>query len=211
MRNTAVLSVSPKSWVTVGGKTRQIKANATIRREVTALMVSMEKKTDPLNRPPVAAYPGLPKAQGLYDPAHEHDACGIGFIVDIHNRKKHQIIQNGLQMLSNLEHRGAVGADPEAGDGVGLLMQLPHEFLVKVTAKEGLKLPPPGQYGVGMFFMPKNENSQAQIKLILEKAVTDNGQKVLGWRDVPVDNSVLGYSVKPTEPDHVQLFIGRGG
>ncbi len=181
--------------------------------EVTTLMVSMIKKTSQsspnatLN--PVASYPGMAKAQGLYDPAHERDACGIGFIVDIHNRKKHEIIQNGLQMLCNLEHRGAVGADPEAGDGVGLLMQLPHEFLKKAAKKEGFSLPEPGKYGVGMFFMPKNENSQAQIKLILEKAVTDHGQKVLGWRDVPVDNSVLGYSVKPTEPRHVQLFIGR--
>ncbi len=157
-----------------------------------------------------AARPGVPKAQGLYDPKHEHDACGIGFIVDIHNRKRNDIIQNGLKMLCNLEHRGAVGADPKAGDGVGLLLQLPHEFLSQATQTKGISLPQPGDYGVGMFFMPKDEKSRSQIKQVIEQAVTDHKQTVLGWRNVPVDNSVLGYSVKPTEPHHEQLFIGRG-
>lgn len=185
----------------------------TIEREVAALMVSPTNNKNQPNQKmtpsPVVTYPGMPAAQGMYNPANERDGCGIGFIVDIQNRKKHEIIQNGLKMLCNLEHRGAVGADPEAGDGVGLLLQLPHKFLCEATEKEGFSLPQAGFYGVGMFFMPKNKKSQEKIKKIIEKAVTDHGQKVLGWRTVPVDNSVLGYSVKPTEPDHVQLFIGR--
>ncbi len=153
---------------------------------------------------------GLPATQGLYDPANERDACGIGFIANIHNKKSHRIILDGLNILRNLEHRGAVGADPKAGDGAGLLIQLPDAFLRKVMDAQGVDLPQEGHYGVGQLFMPREDDTRQAIEKILEILVEEEGQKVLGWRDVPVDNSDLGESVRPTEPLHRQLFIGRG-
>ena len=153
---------------------------------------------------------GLPEKQGLYDPRNEHDACGIGFVVDIRNRKSHRIIEQGLQVLKNLTHRGAVGADPLAGDGAGILIQMPDAHLRAVCGDIGIELPEPGEYSVGMVFMPQAEGPRADCVRIVEEIVEAEGQYVLGWRDVPVDNSGLGESVLPTEPSVRQVFVRRG-
>jgi len=149
----------------------------------------------------------LPPKQGLYDPRNEHDACGIGFVADIKGRKSHKIIQDGLTILERLTHRGAVGADPLAGDGAGILLQIPDAFLRSVS---GCSLPPEGEYAVGMVFLPRNENSRAECEATVERFVTAEGQTLLGWRDVPVNNSGLGESVLPSEPFIRQVFISRG-
>ena len=152
----------------------------------------------------------LPQAQGLYDPAHEHDACGVGFIAHIKGKKSHSIIEHGLQILRNLTHRGAVGADPLAGDGAGILIQIPDRFFREEMAQQGISLPPPGEYGVGMVFLPQEPASRLACEYEIERAVKDEGQVLLGWRDVPRDNSTLGESVKAIEPVIRQVFIGRG-
>ncbi len=154
---------------------------------------------------------GLPKAQGLYDPAHESDACGVGFVADMHDRRTHAIVQQGLQILKNLDHRGAVGADPKMGDGCGILVQIPHAFFKAECEALGIALPEPGHYGVGQFFMPKDAEARRIVEEIVEKALADEGLPFLGWRDVPVDPSDLGVMVKETEPCHRQIFIGRPG
>ena len=151
-----------------------------------------------------------PGKQGLYDPRNEHDACGIGFVVDIRNRKSHRIVEQGLQILENLTHRGAVGADPLAGDGAGILIQMPDAHLRAVCADVGIDLPQPGDYSVGMLFLPRDDGPRADCIRIVEELVGAEGQHVLGWRDVPVDNSGLGESVVPTEPFVRQVFVGRG-
>ncbi len=153
---------------------------------------------------------GLPRSEGLYDPANEHDACGIGFIANIHNKKSHRIIKDGLSILRNLEHRGATGADPKAGDGAGILIQTPDVFLRKVMNEQGINLPREGDYGVGQMFMPRGKKTREAIMKVLSILVKEEGQELLGWRDVPVDNSDLGESVRPTEPLHMQIFISRG-
>ena len=151
----------------------------------------------------------LPKAQGLYDPARESDACGVGFVADMHDRRTHAIVQQGLQILKNLDHRGAVGADPKMGDGCGILVQIPHAFFKAECEALGITLPEPGHYGVGQFFMPKDAEARSLVEDIVEKALADEGLPFLGWRDVPVDPSDLGVMVKETEPCHRQVFIGR--
>uniref|UniRef100_A0A450RZR9 Glutamate synthase [NADPH] large chain n=1 Tax=Candidatus Kentrum sp. FM TaxID=2126340 RepID=A0A450RZR9_9GAMM len=148
--------------------------------------------------------------QGLYDPRNEHDACGVGFVVDIKNRKSHRIIHDGLQILANLTHRGAVGADPLAGDGAGILMQIPDTFLREECRKIGIDLPQPGDYGVLMVFLSRDEKIRANSEAMLAKQVAAEGQVFLGWRDVPVDNTWLGESVKPMEPVIRQAFIAKG-
>ena len=156
---------------------------------------------------------GLPPRQGLYDPANEHDACGLGFVANIKNVKSHDIVRDGLTILENLEHRGAVGADPKAGDGVGMLIQMPDAFFRKVTSELAFDLPEEGAYGVGMVFLPPDDTARATIENIINEKITAEGHSVLGWRDVPVDNSDLGYSIVPTEPVIKQIFIdnGKGG
>ena len=156
------------------------------------------------------ADPGVPAAQGLYDPALDKDSCGVGFIADIKGRKSHQIVEDGLRILCNLEHRGAVGADPRAGDGAGILVQVPHKFFAKKAQELGFKLPAPGEYAVGYLFMPHDKEWRQIIKDIYAELIKKEGLSLLGWRDVPTDNSTLGESVKPTEPRHMQVFIGRG-
>jgi glutamate synthase (NADPH/NADH) large chain len=151
---------------------------------------------------------GLPEAQGLYDPRHEHDACGVGFIVDIKNRKSHDIVKDGLEILVNLTHRGAVGADPKAGDGAGILIQLPDAFLRAEMGKQGVTLPAEGQYGAGCVFLPQDAALRAACEAHLESVVKAEGQVLLGWRDVPTDSSSLGYSVLPTVPVVRMVFIG---
>jgi len=149
----------------------------------------------------------LPKKQGLYDPANEHDSCGVGFVAHIKGEKSHNIIQQGLTILKRVAHRGAVGADPLAGDGAGLLMQIPDAFFQEET---DFDLPAAGDYGVGMCFFTKDGYYRKSLQKSLEQVVEDEGQVVLGWRKVPVDASGLGESVKPTEPETLQIFIGRG-
>jgi glutamate synthase (NADPH/NADH) large chain len=155
-------------------------------------------------------HPALPAPQGLYDPANEHDACGVGFIAHIKGRKSHAIVEQGLQILKNLTHRGAVGADPLAGDGAGILIQIPDAFFREEMARQGVKLPPPGEYGVGMVFLPQEPASRYACEYEIERAIKDEGQVLLGWRDVPRDNGGLGDSVKKIEPVIRQVFIGRG-
>jgi glutamate synthase (NADPH/NADH) large chain len=152
----------------------------------------------------------LPEAQGLYNPVHEHDACGVGFVAHIKGQKSHAIVEHGLQILRNLTHRGAVGADPLAGDGAGILLQIPDRFFREELAKQGITLPPVGEYGVGMVFLPQEPASRLACEYEIERAIKDEGQVLLGWRDVPRDNSGLGESVKKIEPVIRQVFIGRG-
>src|SRR5215472_10150237 len=156
------------------------------------------------------ADPGTPSAHGLYDPALDKDSCGVGFIADIKGRKSHQLIEDGLQILCNLEHRGAVGADPRMGDGAGILVQIPHKFFAKKTRELGIKLPKLGEYAVGYLFMPMDPNWRQIVRDIYAEVIAREGLSLLGWRDVPTDNSTLGESVKPTEPKHMQVFIGHG-
>ena len=154
--------------------------------------------------------PGYPAAQGLYNPANEHDSCGVGFVAQMKNVKSHDIVAKGLEILLNLDHRGAVGADPKAGDGCGMLVQIPHAFLSAEMARAGVRLPEPGQYAAGTMFLPKEAGARATVQEIAERVTAAEGQVFLGWRHVPVDPSGLGESVKPTEPAIFQLFIGRG-
>jgi glutamate synthase (ferredoxin) len=150
-----------------------------------------------------------PLKQGLYDPQFEHDACGLGFVVNIKGAKSHQLVSDALQILVNLDHRGAVGCEPNTGDGAGILIQVPHDFFVAEAVKLNFKLPAFGQYGVGQLFLPKNSGEREAIKKELAKIISDEGQTVLGWRDVPVDNSSLGKTAVAAEPFMEQVFVGR--
>ena len=153
---------------------------------------------------------GIPAPQGLYDPALDKDSCGVGFIADIKGRRSHKIVADALTILLNLEHRGAVGADPRAGDGAGILVQIPHKFFAKKAAELGLTLPTPGDYAVGVLFMPHEDSWRREIQGVFAEEVANERMRLIGWRDVPNDNSCLGESVKPTEPFHQQVFIGKG-
>ncbi len=152
----------------------------------------------------------LPEAQGLYNPANEHDACGVGFVAHIKGKKSHSIVEQGLTVLRNLTHRGAVGWDPKLSDGSGLLIQLPDRLLREEMAVQGVKLPPAGQYGVGMVFLPREPASRFACEYAIERAIKDEGQTLIGWRDVPVDNSDLAEPAKRIEPFIRQVFIGPG-
>ncbi|CAN5497510.1 hypothetical protein BH09PSE5_BH09PSE5_29340 [soil metagenome] len=148
---------------------------------------------------------------GLYDPSLEHDACGVGFVAHIKGHKAHTIVQQGLKILENLDHRGAVGADPLMGDGAGLLIQIPDEFYRAEMAAQGVDLPPPGEYGVGMLFLPKEHASRLACEQELLRAIKVEGQVLLGWRDVPVDKDMpMSPTVRAKEPVIRQIFIGRG-
>jgi glutamate synthase (NADPH/NADH) large chain len=149
-----------------------------------------------------------PRPSGLFDPAREYDACGVGFIADLKGRKSHQLVEDALAILENLEHRGAVGADPLAGDGAGILVQIPDGFLREECAALGIKLPKPGHYAVGHIFMPQDERLRAHCERVWMRIIREEGLEFLGWRSVPVDNSRLSEMVKATEPVHRQLFIG---
>ncbi len=159
------------------------------------------------------------QAQGLYDPAREHDACGVGFVAHIKGQKAHAIVEQGLKILENLDHRGAVGADKLMGDGAGILIQIPDEYYRAEMARAGtapdgsvgVELPPPGEYGVGMIFLPKEHASRLACVQELERAVKAEGQVLLGWRDVPVDAAMpMSPTVRAKEPVIRQIFIGRG-
>jgi len=152
---------------------------------------------------------GEPLAQGLYDPAFEHDSCGVGFVVHIKGRKSHQIVKDALTMLDNMEHRGACGCETNTGDGAGILVQVPDKFFRKVLAKSGFTLPPVGQYGVASIFLPRDPQERAICEKTLEQVVKAEGQTVLGWRDVPQNNADIGPTAKAAEPVMRQLFVGR--
>ena len=150
-----------------------------------------------------------PERAGLYERAREFDACGVGFIADLKARTSHQVVADALSILENLEHRGAVGADPLSGDGAGILIQIPHEFLKEECAALKIKLPKPGHYAVGHLFMPSDERLMAHCERVWARIIRDEGLEFLGFRTVPVDNSSLSDMVRSTEPQHRQIFIGR--
>ena len=135
-----------------------------------------------------------PPKQGLYDPAHEHDSCGIGFVVDAHGRKSHSIVEQGVQVLLNLEHRGACGCEKNTGDGAGILMQMPHRFLAEECDKIGITLPAAGRYGAGIVFLPRDARGRADCEEVWKRLGAEEGMPVLGWRDLPTDNRTLGPS-----------------
>jgi len=130
------------------------------------------------------------RAQGLYDPRFEHDACGVGFVVNVRGEKSRDIVEKGLTILANLEHRGACGCDPLTGDGAGILLQIPHAFFKKELAAMKHRLPEPGEYGVGMVFLPRETNQKNECREIFERAVRQEGLKLIGWRIVPVNAMV---------------------
>src|ERR1700704_4490157 len=149
-------------------------------------------------------------AQGLYDPAHEHDACGVGFVVDIKGRKSHAIVRQGLLVLINLLHRGACGCEPNTGDAAGILLQVPDKFLRKQCGRLGIPLPGPKDYGVGCVFLPRNAVQREKVQGLMASIVAEEGQRLLGWRDLPTDDRLLGASAVNVEPHIKQVFIGRG-
>ena len=163
-------------------------------------------------RPQARGFRVLPEKQGLYDPRNERDACGVGFVAHLKGRKSHQIVKDGLFMLENLTHRGAVGADPLMGDGAGILVQIPDRFFREEMASQGVTLPKSGEYAVGHIFMPQDEKRIGHFKKTIADVVAEEGQTLLGFRDVPVDNSSLSQApdIVATEPRHVQVFIGAG-
>jgi glutamate synthase (NADPH/NADH) large chain len=154
-------------------------------------------------------YRSIPPRQGLYDPAYEHDACGVGFVVNIKGERSHDIVLKGLQVLDNLTHRGACGCDPRTGDGAGVLMQIPHDFLSRECAALGINLPNPGEYGVGMVFLPLEAGKRNACEEIFERIVREEGQRFLGWRSVPVVESACGEIAHQGMPAIRQIFIGR--
>jgi glutamate synthase domain-containing protein 2/glutamate synthase domain-containing protein 1/glutamate synthase domain-containing protein 3 len=152
----------------------------------------------------------FPQKQGLYDPIHEKDACGVGFVCNIRGGKHHSILKDGLVVLKKLSHRGAVGADPDTGDGAGILIQIPDQFLRNSLSKQKINLPQEGDYGVGLIFLPRNKKERKTCKDIFEKIIAEEGQTLVAWRKVPVDNSVIGKDARESEPSIWHLFIGKG-
>ncbi|HYS70052.1 MAG TPA: hypothetical protein VEM14_07395, partial [Gemmatimonadaceae bacterium] len=158
--------------------------------------------------------PGAPgrtmaEKQGLYDPAYEHDACGIGFIAHIHGVRSRDVVEKSIQLLQNLSHRSAVAADSCTGDGAGILLQIPHLFLRRVCGFSGITLPDAGSYGVGMVFLPSRASHRAECERVIESTIAEEGYSVLGWRDVPVDDLVLSPQTKRTRPVIRQVFVAR--
>lgn len=154
-------------------------------------------------------YTHYPKKQGLYDPAFEHDSCGVGFVCDIKGRKSNEIIRQGLEVLRRLSHRGATGADPKTGDGAGILIQIPHEFLKKICAQNKITLPNLGEYATGLIFLPQDKKERQLRKRVFEKTVKEEKQKLLGWRGIPVDDTEIGKTAKDTQPVIEQVFIEK--
>ncbi len=150
------------------------------------------------------------KGPGLYLKEFEHSACGVGIVADILGRKSHGLVEMGLEALDNLAHRGALGADPKTGDGGGMLLQMPHVFLSRQCDSLDILLPAPGEYGVGMVFFPRDGEERAACQIIVEEAITAEGQRLLGWRDVPVDNCEIGTTARESQPVIRQVFVGKG-
>ncbi|MGF1578414.1 MAG: glutamate synthase large subunit [Gemmataceae bacterium] len=152
----------------------------------------------------------VPRKQGLYDPQFEHDSCGVGFLVHLKGQASHQIVDNAIEILLNLQHRGACGCEENTGDGAGILLQTPHAFLAKECENLKIALPKRGDYGVGMLFLPTVAEERKHCEQLIEQIVREEGQQLLGWRDVPTDNSDLGPTARRAEPTICQVFIGRG-
>ncbi len=150
------------------------------------------------------------KPLGLYRPEFEHDACGVGIVADILGRNSHSMVEIGLDVLDNLAHRGACGCDPDTGDGGGMLLQMPHAFFARHNSEVGVTLPGPGEYGVGMVFLPRDPSERALCQQIVEDVVRAEGQRLLGWRDVPADDRELGYLARDSQPIIRQVFVARG-
>src|SRR4249919_1549173 len=146
-----------------------------------------------------------PAAAGLYDPAHEHDACGVGFVVDIKGRKSHAIVDKAIQVLVNLLHRGACGCEPNTGDGAGIVIQMPDRFLRRECARIGVTLPPATEYGAGLVFLPRDAMQADKVRALLHSIVEDEGLQLLSWRDVPTDDSSLGATARSVEPTIKQV------
>jgi len=163
--------------------------------------MSLPKETSPFS---------FPRKQGLYDPAAEREACGIGFVADMMGRQSHEIVEQGLEILRNLAHRGACGCEENTGDGAGILVQTPHDFLARECDRLGIRLGDRGSYGVAMVFLPQVESEREECQARFERVVREEGQRPLGWRDVPVDDSPIGPTARAAEPAVRQLFIGRG-
>ena len=149
----------------------------------------------------------MAQKQGLYDPSFEHDSCGIGFVANLNNKKSFSYIQNALDMLVNMEHRGGCGCEPETGDGAGILLQIPHEFYSSECEKLGFSLPGEGNYGVAMTFFPKDEKLRASVKSRFEEYQKRLGFQLLGYRKVPTDNSMIGKTALRVEPQVEQVFL----
>src|SRR2546426_8945047 len=161
-------------------------------------------------RTPPATVPGQPPAQGLYDPRDEHDACGVGFVVNIKGKKSHTIVRQALGVLINLLHRGACGCEPNTGDGAGILLQTPDKFLRRECDRLGIPLPQPKEYGCGLVFLPRDPEPRDKVRALLHSIVEEEGQRLCGWRDVPTDDRLLGATARSVEPCITQVFIGRG-
>jgi len=154
------------------------------------------------------AHTGLaPKSQGLYDRRNEKDSCGVGFVAHIKGKKSHDIVAKGLELLTNLTHRGATGYDPKLGDGAGLLMQMPDAFMRKEAAKLNIELPEVGQYAVGNLFLPQDQKNRTQCEAIIAKIIAEENQTLLGWRDVPVDNGNIADAAREVEPCMRQVIV----
>ncbi len=151
-----------------------------------------------------------PNKQGLYEPSLEHDACGVGMVCNLKGKKSHEIVQNGLQILQNLTHRGAAASDGKTGDGAGILTQIPHDFFVDKAKENKIKLPPEKEYGSGLFFLPPEKTEQKKCMEITEQIIRQEGQVFLGWRDIPIQNDMIGEIARKSQPDIKQVFIGRG-
>ena len=156
----------------------------------------------------IPGMPFPPPAQGLYDPTAEHDACGVGFVVHIKGHRSHDIVEKALQVLVNLEHRGACGCEANTGDGAGILIQMPDAFLRTCAPAT---LPAAGEYGAGLVFLPHDESDRNRIKDLIARVVEEEGQRLIGWRDVPTDNAMVGPSARATQPVFQHLFIGLTG
>ena len=152
---------------------------------------------------------GLPAPQGLYDPRNEKDSCGVGFVCNIKGGKSNKIVRQGIEVLKSLAHRGATGSDPKTGDGAGILIQMPHDFLFGVCKQDNIGLPGYGDYGTGLVFLPRDKEEREECKKTVDDMVKKEGQSVLWWRKVPVDNSVIGHTAKETEPAIEQVFIQK--
>src|SRR2546422_5990910 len=155
-------------------------------------------------------FAGQVQPQGLYDPRHEHDACGVGFVVNIKGKKSHTIVRQALQVLINLLHRGACGCEPNTGDGAGILLQTPDKFLRRECDRLSIPLPGPKEYGCGLVFLPRDPEQRDRVRALLHSIVEEEGSRLLGWRDVPTDDHLLGATALSVEPNIQQVFIGRG-
>src|SRR6185437_1481987 len=145
-----------------------------------------------------------PEKQGLYHPNQEHDACGMGFVVNLDGHRSHDIVQKGIEILINLTHRGACGCDPETGDGAGILIQIPHEFFARELP---FALPEAGKYGVGMVFLPVEPQQRLICEGIVERVAQEEGLSVLGWRDTPINSDAIGRQARASQPYIEQVFL----